>query len=273
MIRNCAALLALVLTQSLLHAQSNAPTGNPYDVLGRTFQPFFNVLLSGGRDPDKAMEMECRVIAMEGRLPKDFVGATFRGYAQSPDKVKLEAPVFGQTFTVCRNGNEVWATPGSKIKYLLEQFKTKPGASPKAGTPLSIPVSSQQAVFLIALFEIANPGLAEMDQVQGEEVRVISGGLMPEIARSAGAEDFQAALFINGNYQPRRIEITRKDFSAAVDILSLRFTPSLPASTWAPPAGEEDVYRTTAEYLEQVLFVVMNSLQAEEGSMPWQSER
>ncbi|MFV0336790.1 MAG: hypothetical protein ACK5LK_00905 [Chthoniobacterales bacterium] len=251
---------------------AKAPTENPYDVLGKTFSPFFNVLLADGRKPEKAMTLDLRVSKVEGRLPKDFVGGKIRASVQSPDKVKMIAPVFGEDFTVCRIGNKVWATPGSKVEYLLSQFKKKPPPSPKKNTPLTIPVSSQQAVFLIALFSIDNPKVAIVDTVNGEDVRILSGGLMEQLATSAKAEDFKASIAVNSEYRPVQMEIVRKDFRMTVDFENLRFLPSLPKSNWEVPSGATDVYYTTADKLEQVLYVVINSLQSDADSMPWLSE-
>ena len=49
------------------------------------------------------------------------------------------------------------------------------------------------------------------------------------------------------------------------------FSPTLPASTWEPPAGSTDIYRTTPEMLEGLLYIVMNSLKADAQGRPWVS--
>jgi outer membrane lipoprotein-sorting protein len=85
---------------------------------------------------------------------------------------------------------------------------------------------------------------------------------MPELAKSTKAEDFQARLWVSAGYRPQRVEVIRNDFSTIVDIRELTFSPTLPASTWEPPAGVTDIYRTTPEMLEGLLYVVMNSLKA-----------
>jgi hypothetical protein len=94
--------------------------------------------------------------------------------------------------------------------------------------------------------------------------------LMPELAKAAKAEGFQARMWVGPGYYPRKFEITQPDFTATVEVRDLRFVPSLPASTWEPPAGTTDVYRTSADMLDAVLFVVMNSLKMNETDAPWQ---
>jgi hypothetical protein len=250
-----------------------APTGNAYDVLGRVFAPFTNVLLSGGRDPNKAMALEMRIAAVEGRLPSQFQGAILRAWVENPDKLRLEAPVFGEKFIVTRNGDEVWAMPGDKVEFLLNQFKKKPPPSPKTNTPLAVPITAQQAIFLVALFDVENRDVAEVDEVAGRPVRVLTAGLQPDLASAAQAADFKASVWIDGEYRPRRIEIFRRDFSTLVDLPVIQFVPTLPPGTWQPPADATNVYRTSAADLEAVLYVVINSLHTDSNDKPWQHEQ
>jgi len=253
-------------------ADKTAPRGNPYDLLGRVLQPFTNVLLSGGNQPEKAMQLAFRIAAVEGRLPKDFVGATVKAWVENPDKLRMEAPVFGENFIVARHGNEVWATPGDKIEFLLSHFKSTPPPSPKTDTPLSVPITARQAIFLVALFDIENRDVAEVETIGGEEFRIITASLQKELAVAARADDFRASLWIDHSHRPRRLEIMRRDFSTTVDFLQVRFLPTLPAETWQAP-DSPNVYRTTADQLERVLYVVVNSLHTDSDSQPWQHER
>ena len=108
-----------------------------------------------------------------------------------------------------------------------------------------------------------------MDSLNGEDCRVLTAGLMPELAKATKAEDFQGQIWVASGYVPRRVKVIRKDFTAVVDIRGLAFVPSLPASTWQPPAGATDIFRTTPEMLEGLLYIVMNSLKASEADAPW----
>lgn len=92
---------------------------------------------------------------------------------------------------------------------------------------------------------------------------------MPQLAAAAKAEGFRARMWVAPGYFPRRVEIKQPDFTAVTDIKDLKFSPSLPASTWEPPAGETDIYWTNSEMLDAVLFVVMNSLKMNENDQPW----
>jgi hypothetical protein len=228
--------------------------------VAKVFSPFFSVLLAGGEGVNKAAEFHMVMTDVTGRLPKEFKGATLDAAVQFPNKVKLSAPVLGEQVTVCRNGQEVWAVPGEKMEYLLRQFAGKlPAPTRKNNTPLFLPITAQQAVFLPALFVLADDG-KRFEEIDGVPTRVISGGLMPELAKATKAEDFKAELWVAAGYIPRQIKVTRRDFTATISIQSLTFAEKLPGRTWQPPAGVTDIYRTTPDVLEQLLFVVMNSV-------------
>lgn len=260
--------LILAIPAPLMHAQQGPPRDNPYDVIGKVFSPFWSVLLADTKSPNKACTMTIEMAEVSGRLPKQMAGASLQAAVQFPDKVKLQAPVLGEEITVCRNGDNVWAYPGAKVEFLLKRFKGKPPPTKKK-TPLYLPITPQQAIFLPALFTVARADVAEVQTFNGEDCRVITAGLMPELARAAKAEGFRARLWVAPGYFPRRMEITQPDFVAVADIKDLKFSPSLPASTWQPPTGVTDIYWTNSDMLDAVLFVVMNSLKMKEGDAPW----
>jgi hypothetical protein len=254
----------LFATSTAFAQQPQAPSENRYDIVAKVFTPFFSVLLSGGQGANKASSFHMTMKDVTGRLPKEFNGATLDAAVQFPDKLKLSAPVLGEQVTVCRNGDDVWATPGEKIEYLLKQFKhALPKPSKKSNTPLFLPVTAQQAVFLPALF-VLDDG-KQFEDLNGEPTRLISGTLMSELAKATKAEDFRATMWIAAGYIPRQVKVTRRDFTATVVIEDLKFAPKLPGDTWTPPAGATDVYHITPDVLEQLLFVVMNSVNLKPG--------
>jgi outer membrane lipoprotein-sorting protein len=261
--------LLLAVAISIAQAQQTPPRDNPYDVIGKVFSPFWSVLLAATKSPNKACTMTIEMTEVTGRLPKQMTGATLEAAVQFPDKVKLTAPVLGEEITVCRNGDKVWAYPGAKVEFLLNRFKGKPPPTKKNNTPIYLPITPQQAIFLPALFTVAKADIAEIQPLNGEDCRVITAGLMPQLAAAAKAEGFRARMWVAPGYFPRRVEIKQPDFTAVTDIKNLKFSPSLPASTWEPPAGETDIYWTNSEMLDAVLFVVMNSLKMNENDQPW----
>ena len=264
-------LTLMFLLTTRVGAQQPAPRENPYDVIAKIFQPLLGVLLTESNGANRAASIQLEVANVGGRLPQEMKGATLQAEVQFPDKVKVAAPVLGETFTVCRNGDEVWATPGSKVEYLLSQFQVLPRKGPKLKTPIALPITPQQAIFLPALFSVSRPDVAEVEELNGESCRLLTAGLMPELAKATKAEDFQARVWVAAGHKIKRLEVKRRDFSMVVDVRELMFSPTLPASTWEPPAGSTDIYRTTPEMLEGLLYIVMNSLKADAQGRPWVS--
>lgn len=254
-------LAALAVFAVSAGAQPLPPRENPYEVIGKVFQPFWGVLLAESNGANRAAEVDLVLAEAGGRLPKEMKGAALKARVQFPDKVLVEAPVLGEKFTVCRNGDKVWATPGRKVEFLLSNFHVAPKKPATTGTPLSLPISAQQAIFLPALFSVPRADVAEVDDLNGETCRVISVKLMPELARATKAEDFQATLWVAPGHKIRRLQLARRDFTATIDVRQLNFLASLPESTWEPAAGNADIHRTDTSMLEGLLYAVMNSLQ------------
>jgi len=247
-----------------------APSENRYDVLSKMITPLAGVLLGGSQTTDRALTLRATVGQVAGRLPAVLQGASFTAKIQYPGYVRLDAPVLGQIVTVCRYGDKVWASPGSKIQFLLDQFKHKPRSQHSGDTPLQLPFTAQQAVLLPALFQLE--GSSPVATIGGASCRVISGGLMPEVGKAAKAEDFSAKLWICSDYTPKRIDIRRSDFALSFMIDELSYARSFPASTWLPPQGATDIYRSDAAHIEELLYVVMNSLQMTPADKPWLNE-
>lgn len=256
---------ALVLLGALAFssatAQKGPPRDNPYDVLGQVLSPFLSVLVAATDNPNKACTLTIEMTEVTGRLPREMAGASIKAAVEFPDKVKLTAPVLGEYVTVCRNGQDVWATPGAKVEFLLGKFEIKPRPIKKTNTPLSLPITAQQAIFLPAIFTVLNAEVAEVQELNGEDCRVITAALMPELAKAIKSEGFRVEMWVAPGYLPRRFKITQPDFTATVEVRDLRFGPSLVPATWTPPAGVTDIYRTNAEHLDAILYVVMNSLE------------
>lgn len=246
------------------------PSENRYDVLSRMITPLAGVLLGGKQASDRALTLRATVGQVAGRLPQIIRGATITARIEYPGRIRLEAPLLGETVTVCRNGNQVWAVPGSKIRFLLDQFRHKPRPNPKGNSPLQLPFTAQQAVLLPALFQLERGN--EVAEIDGVPCRVIAGGLMPDIAKAVKAEDFSSKLWICSDYTPRRIDIRRNDFAMSFLIENFSYSPAFPASTWQPPDGATDVFRCDEARLEELLYVVMNSLQMSDRDKPWLNE-
>lgn len=218
-----------------LHAREN-----PYDVLSQVLMPFVQVLAEKGKSPDRAVTFTAQLEALTG-MPPELAGATVDLALQYPDKLRIEAPVLGQRFTICRRGQELWVSPGSKLKALLEasgaEEKLPPPNKKYELAPLKLPIPEKQLVFLPVLFQARDAGT----EVVGEQTcRVLDLQLMPELARSLTGDGptWTARVWVDPQNKPARLAVQRPGWGITLRFQDVKFAPSLPKSTWRPTEEE-----------------------------------
>lgn len=236
------AAIALAMPGDFLRAAGNAngatiSAENPYDVLGKTLAPFANLLAKNSKNPNRAMTADLRLASAEN-IPALAPGQTLHAAVEFPDKLFLHAPVLGEQVTICRNGQDIWAAPGSKIDALLNSAALpQPPKKYKLGD-FSLPVPEKELVFLPVLFQVADGG----NEMLGEQsCRVLNVKLMPELARALGVEDWSARLWVRADYKPAQIALSKADQRAVIAFDKLDFLQTLPPETWQPAPGETDV--------------------------------
>ena len=72
------------------------------------------------RHREHALVLDAHLIEAS-KLPPELQGQSVHVALMTPDAVLVQAPIAGEILTVCRDGDSLWATPGSKIQSLLEQ--------------------------------------------------------------------------------------------------------------------------------------------------------
>ncbi|MHA3771945.1 LolA family protein [Verrucomicrobiota bacterium sgz303538] len=253
----CSLLTVLaVLTSSTLHAKEN-----PYDTLGKVLMPFANLFAEKTRNPDRAATMTLQI--EEGTdVPEALRGARVDVAFESPDKLKLHGPVLGEELTICRRGQELWVTPGSKVEALLNAAsadKKLPPENPNFRlAPFKLPIPAKQLVFLPALFRVQSAG---EETVGDQTCRVLDLQLMPELARALKeAQGWSARVWVGPDNKPVRLQVKRTDFSVTVRFTDVRFQPSLPAETWKPsPEQAADVLKISPARYDQLVRALLRA--------------
>jgi hypothetical protein len=231
---------------------------NPYDVLGKALLPIAKVFAVGddGQLPANALVLDAHLIDAS-KLPPELQGQAVHVAVMTPDSVLIQAPIAGQILTVCRQGDTLWATPGSKIQPLLGQAvaaaspgkkkkKLKAAEAAELLGPLVAPVPQKQMVFLPVLFQVTDKGT---EKVMGGPCRVLDVQLMPQLAKSTHTEDWTARLWVGANYGIVKIALTGPDWSGTVSIDNLEFPQALPEGTFQPQ-GTDVLKLTPAQFLE-----------------------
>lgn len=239
------ALVALLLPGTTGHAADHK-----YDVLARLLMPFASLLAERSIGPHRAAQLSARLEAMTD-LPPALVGGRVELALESPDKLRLRAPVLGEMLTIARDGQRLWVAPGARAAAMLEAAsagKKLPPSDPKARlAPFRLPIPEKQLVFLPALFRVADGGEETLD---GTPCRVLGLELAPEVARSLEAEGWSASVWVRANGTPARLVLRSADWEIAVRFERVEFSKALPASTWqsAPEESSDVLKLTPADY-------------------------
>jgi len=231
---------------------------NPYDVLGKALMPIANVFArdASGQATVHALVLDAHLVEAS-KLPPELQGQAVHLALMTPDAVLVQAPIAGEILTVCRDGDSLWATPGSKIQSLLEpatadesekKKKKRQSEAAKMMGPLELPVPQKDLVFLPVLFQVADAG---EEAVAGAPCRVLDVQVMPELAKKLHAEDWTARLWVGADYGIVRIALTGPDWSGTVAIDKLAFPAELPDATFQPQ-GTDVLTLTPEQFLELI---------------------
>ena len=231
---------------------------NPYDVLGKALRPIADVFAvdASGQLEVHALVLDAHLID-SSNLPPEFQGQSVHVAAMTPDALLVQAPIAGQILTVCRDGDSLWATPGSKIQSLLEpaaadesekKKKKRQSEEAKMMGPLELPVTQKDLVFLPVLFQVADAG---EEAVAGAPCRVLDVQLMPQLSKKLHAEEWTARLWVGANYGIVRIALTGPKWSGTAAIDKLVLPADLPEAAFQP-VGTDVLKLTAAQFLELI---------------------
>ena len=227
---------------------------NPYDVLGKALAPIADVFArdENGNPVPHGLVLDAHLISAS-KLPPELQGQAVHVAVMTPNKLLAQGPIAGQMLTVCRDGDALWATPGSNIQALLNQVIATPKKNKKkhkAATgdilgPLVLPVSQKELVFLPVLFQVADGG---EETVAGQPCRVLDVQLMQQLEKSLHAEGWTARMWVGADYRIVQIALTGPDWSGTVAIDKLAFPAELPEATFQPQ-GTDVLMLTPEQFL------------------------
>jgi hypothetical protein len=219
---------------------------NRYDLLAKTITPFLSVFARDSKSDDRAFSLKAR-IEQGTDLPEELRGTKTELTLQAPDKLRLRGPLFGENYTLVRDGDRVWIAPGTVARELLDASSDKlppPEKKFKLGN-FQLPFPEKQLKLLTALLSVKDVGIEAID---GTECRVLDVTLMPELAKSFEAQGWIARLWITADHKPARITLARKGWNIVLRIDELDFAPDFPSSTWAPAPSEDVLELKPSDY-------------------------
>ncbi len=232
---------------------------NPYDVLGKALVPIVKVFTpdANGNPVPQGLVIDAKLLEAS-KLPPELQGQAVHIAVVTPDAVLIQAPIAGQMLTVCRDGDTLWATPGSQIQPLLAQAEQKPLSGKKkkkfeseaaaAMGPLTLPIPQKELVFLPVLFQVEDAG---DDTINNAPYRVLDVQLMPELAKSMHAENWTARMWVGADYSLAKVTLKGPSWTGTVEIDKISLPPDLPEATFQPQGT--DVLKLTAEQFLNLL--------------------
>ena len=224
---------------------------NEYDVLSKMLTPFEKLFAREAGAAHPAAVADLALAEMTGASAAMPPGSLFHAALQTPDKVFVSGPVFGEQIAACRDGSDLWAFPGAQIAAILGSAGAPPPhASKLVLGDIVLPIPQKQLVFLPVLFQVRDAG---DEVVDNEPCRVLDVTLMPQLAVSLKAVDWSARVWVRPDYKPARLELSRPGWRIALLFKKIDFVPALPPSTWQPaPEQKSDVVHLTAAELMQL---------------------
>jgi len=236
---------------------SGAKPGGKNDLFAGILAPFTKVFAKKSSLTDRTLQLELRLESMTG-LPAELAGSRASVKLAAPDKVLLSGPVMGQEVTICRDGQEFWVSPGSKLDAVLASAeaagrlgKVDPNARVKA---MELPLSELQLVFLPALFQVQE---LDSETLDGAACRVIDVEMMPELVKILKGSGWKARVWAGEDAVPMRIRVRQPDWEVVVRIDSVRYFAPLGAETWKPSEEQsKDLRRLSAGQFRQLLNLV-----------------
>jgi hypothetical protein len=205
-----------------------------YDAFAKCVLPFLNVLAKERKTDARAFSLKLRV-EQGTDIPAEFLNAPAEIALQVPDKLRLHGPLRGETVTLLRVGESIWAQPGATARALLAAAvggKTlpPPGKDFALGE-FKLPFPEKQLVFLATIFDVKDHGFEPLD---GVACRVLDVKLMPELAAELDGPPWIARLWITPDHRPARLTLARKGWHLVLRIDDVQFAKALPPETWQP---------------------------------------
>lgn len=238
---------------------TGAPTDNAYDVLGKTLQPIVHVFApdANGNPVSRGLVLDAH-LTQATRLPQEMLNQPVHVALMTPDAVLAQAPIAGDTLTVCRDGDELWAAPGAKIKAILDQLDALARSEGKTDRarrdaaralgPLELPIPAKELVFLPILFQAADAGA---EAVNGVPCRVLDVGLMPQLEKALHAQGWRGRVWIGPGYAIKQITLAGPAVTVTLVIDGLEFPTELPEATFQP-AGKDVLKLSPSQFLDLV---------------------
>jgi isopenicillin-N N-acyltransferase-like protein len=200
--------------------------------------------------PPQTLTTRVKVIKAEG-LPKELAGRTVNLAFQAPDRVVLSTDIDKQSFTVARNGQELWIeAPKKKFAVVgkpgIARFAAAPDKKDTTQLPaIKLPADLKElfaAVLLLKLDALAP------ESVGGALCHVYKATPRPTAKEKLHLPDGELRLWIrqSDNLPVRLGYADGKGKDVVVEFEDLQLNAAWPAEKWQLPASADKTVETVA---------------------------
>jgi hypothetical protein len=249
-------LFALFFAAFALRAQT---VENRYDALSRAILPILKTFAP--ENPQHALRLEGSLVNMTNQ-PAQLQNAAVSLAVQAPDKLLLRVTVNGQSYTLARAGQQLWAAPGAQIQALIDAIPKLPKPDPDFTLPpLGLPFPAKELVLLPILFQVADAGNVG---AAGQTFRVLDVSLMPELAKSLKVQEWSARLWLRADDSIAQLKVSRPGWLITIALAQLQLAENFPEATWQLTPGQaSDVLKMDPVQFKQLLDAAGREIRSE----------
>ena len=230
---------------SIRAADSPAPSPSPTPALSaretarKVMEPIVDVFSKSPDGPSRAFSLRAR-LAESTNQPPELQGSVLAFRCQPPDKLYAQFAAVGSVITIGRVGQQVWVSPASKLRPLLDQVRQKPRtkADREPLAPLVLKVPKTLFWLLFRFVAVRDAGTATADGVPYRKLDMDPPD--DDSDKDAKPDKNKGVRFWvrTDRYQLARVDWHNSDGHGTLLIEDAKFSRELPATAFQPDADQ-----------------------------------
>ena len=258
-------LVAAALLLPLLSSAQETPTNGPAQFFVKAVTQLVAIFESPTNQPPRTFTTTVKVIKAEG-LPKEIEGRELELAVQAPEHIRLAAKWDRQSYSACRDGQEVWIyAPGKQFGLLGSPDKALFATAPtvkdtKPMGALKLPFSSEQLAVLPFVTDVkALPD----ETVAATQCRVLKVTAKPEAIEALKLPQGTLQLWVRESDSfPLRVAYREgKGTDVQIELADPQFREAWPAAQWKlKPAADDKIETVARAHVTRFVNVLLASL-------------
>ncbi len=231
-------------------APTPAPAGaeaSARAVLRKAIEPVVSLFAHTADGPNHAWTLRLR-LAESNIHPPELQGSTFvvRMLTAPGDKVLFQYPALGTTLTICRQGQNTWASPAARLGPILQKVEATPPTAADRKPLASLRMPVPEALFWVGFYLTGLKDLGNRS-VDGVTCRVMDVD-PPDDSGKVSAANYTRVFIRPDTGQFVRFERKHGPDHSTYIVDQSRISATLPDSDFQPTAAQRaDLLEVPAE--------------------------